>query len=65
MKKLKLNLDQIQVLSFTVETAEGGTGTVKAFEPNTDVGCGHGTRDFDSCTCQYCPIMPISYYNDC
>jgi hypothetical protein len=36
MKKLKLDLAQIQVLSFTVETVQG-TGTVNA----------HGTEDFD------------------
>lgn len=31
MKKLKLDLDQVQVTSFPVETAETGGGTVNAF----------------------------------
>ena len=31
MKKLKLDLDQIQVSSFAVETTESGSGTVNGF----------------------------------
>lgn len=63
MKKLRLDLDQIRVLSFTVETTERGGGTVEALSPDTDVGCGHGTND--SCTCRFCLPMPISWDNNC
>jgi hypothetical protein len=63
MRKLKLDLDEIQVLSFTVEMPEGSGGTVEARSPDTDVGCGHGTND--SCTCRFCLPMPISYDLNC
>jgi hypothetical protein len=41
MKKLKLDLDQVQVTSFPVETAENGGGTVNGFG-----------YTLDSCSCE-------------
>ena len=40
MKKLKLDLDHVQVISFTVEMTRGDGGTVNGFSPDTEVGCG-------------------------
>jgi hypothetical protein len=40
MKKLKLDLDQLQVVSFTMET-KGSRGTVNGLDSaDTDIGCG-------------------------
>lgn len=67
MKKLKLDLDQVQVVSFTVETGGRSVGTVNGFAPDTEIGCGGGGSldSCDSCHPRDCPIMPISYDNNC
>ncbi|HET7461165.1 MAG TPA: hypothetical protein VFJ82_07945 [Longimicrobium sp.] len=39
MKKLELNLDQVQVVSFAVETAGRNGGTVNGFARDTDRSC--------------------------
>lgn len=58
MKKLKLNVDELAVASFDVNTGESGRGTVMAHKPPTptyghtcDEWCYH-TRDGDY-TCMY------------
>ncbi|HEY0020279.1 MAG TPA: hypothetical protein VGC13_28540 [Longimicrobium sp.] len=53
MKKLKLDLDQIQVVSFAAETTEGSAGTINGFSPDTAVGCGGGTDDAAG-SCRFC-----------
>jgi hypothetical protein len=66
MKKLKLDLDQIQVFSFQVETPGSSSGTVKAFSADSDIGCSaigcishHCTGD--SCGSD-CPREHITYF---
>lgn len=64
MKKLKLDLDRIQVESFKVEAAEHGKGTVQAHSADPRFHCG-SNDSCDSCWPNYCPPMPISYDNEC
>jgi hypothetical protein len=65
MKKLKLDLDQIQVFSFKVETPRSSSGTVNSFYADTDIGCGTwdcSNNDLNSCgSCHPhdCPVEPI------
>ncbi|HEU4559610.1 MAG TPA: hypothetical protein VFS20_17290 [Longimicrobium sp.] len=58
MKKLKLDLAEIQVFSFTVGTAKGG-GTVNAHNPDpftTDYNdVVHGTTTLNASHCASCP----------
>ena len=65
MKKLKLDLDQIQVVSFTTETTKGG-GTVNGFSADTDIGCGGtgGNTDVGG-SCRYCLPELISPDTNC
>lgn len=63
MRKLKLDLDQIQVVSFTMETPKGSGGTVNGFAPDTQVGCGDGHTD-GGWSCRYCLPEPISENNN-
>jgi hypothetical protein len=67
VKKLKLDLAEIQVSSFTVEAAKGG-GTVNAHNPepgfttdfNTDGMYGTTTlKNTDCISCPYCVDEPI------
>lgn len=70
MKKLKLNLDQINVHSFDVAGTKGRGGTVHAhtYTYETDVGC-EPTGLQDSCySCPApprCAPMPISWDHNC
>jgi hypothetical protein len=67
MKKLKLDLDQIQVSSFTVETENGRAGTVRAASITDNPDCGP-TQMWDSCySCwpQRCAPQPISWDFNC
>lgn len=60
MKKLKLQLEKIEVYSFAVETQETGGGTVKGYSTSLYAQC--GTNVLDSCTScfpQDCPRMPL------
>ena len=61
MKKLKLDLDQIQVASFAVETTKDSRGTVNGFEPDTDIGCGGGGGTDSGGSCRICLPMPDTY----
>jgi hypothetical protein len=66
MKKLKLDLDQIQVVSFRVKMSGGSSGTVNAFSVNSAIGCGTWdcTNDLNSCgSCHPhdCPVEPITW----
>jgi hypothetical protein len=68
MKKLKLNLDQVQVVSFAVEAEGRSGGTVNGFAPDTQVGCGGGSNPLDSCESCFphdCPREPISWNTTC
>jgi hypothetical protein len=66
MKKLKLDLDQVQVVSFTVETVGRSGGTVNGFGPDTDIGCGGGSGDScESCFPHRCDDMPDSAHSPC
>lgn len=64
MKKLKLDLDQIQVVSFAAETAGRDRGTVNALsygDPTPVFACGESGRESCySCFPHYCPRMPAS-----
>ncbi|MBB4637863.1 hypothetical protein [Longimicrobium terrae] len=63
MKKLKLDLDQIRVSSFTVRDEKGPTGTVHANGASADPACGP-SQIWDSCySCwpQHCNPQPISW----
>jgi len=62
MKKLKLDLDQIQVASFTMETAKGSAGTVDGFESDTDLGCGGGNT---GASCRFCVPDPFTEGSTC
>lgn len=64
MKKLKLDLDQVQVVSFTMETTKGSGGTVNGFAPDTVVGCGDGQTD-GGASCNYCQPEPLSADFNC
>ncbi|HEU4559611.1 MAG TPA: hypothetical protein VFS20_17295 [Longimicrobium sp.] len=59
MKKLKLDLAEIQVLSFTVDSAKGG-GTVNAHNPDpytTDYNdVVNGTTTLKNTDCNSCPF---------
>jgi len=62
MKKLKLDLDQLQVGSFATETTKGSVGTVNGFAPDTVVGCGGGGATNDSApSCRFCDPDTITY----
>jgi hypothetical protein len=63
MKKLKLDLDQVQVVSFTVETTQGNGGTVKGRSADTDIGCG-GTGGQTGWSCRYC-LPDDTYHTMC
>jgi hypothetical protein len=65
MKKLKLDLDQIQVVSFTMERTKGSRGTVNGFSPDTVVGCGGGGRTWYGPSCDICDPEPISVNSNC
>jgi len=69
MKKLKLDLDQIQVFSFAVETTESGSGTVNGFSTTFNTiyigGCAGTNDSCDSCFPHDCPVMPISWDTNC
>ena len=67
MKKLKLALDEVQVVSFEVETAGRSGGTVNGFAPDTQVGCGGGGTNYDdTCkSCRFCLPEPISWDTQC
>lgn len=66
MKKLKLDLNQIQVTSFTMEPAKGGGGTVNGFAPDTEVGCGGtGGQTDGGASCRFCLPEPISEDTNC
>jgi hypothetical protein len=59
MKKLKLDLDQIQVISFTAETMKSAGGTVNGFS-------GFTTSDQDTefgWSCRYCQIALTEFGN--
>ncbi len=63
MNKLKLDLDQIQVVSFAAETAERIRGTVNGLEgAETPVlACAESAAgSCYSCFPHYCPPMPAS-----
>jgi hypothetical protein len=58
MKKLKLDLDQVRVVSFTIETTQGSRGTVNGFAPDTVVGCGGtGGHTDGGDSCRICQIV--------
>lgn len=58
MKKLKLALDQIQVVSFTMDTTKGSGGTINGFESDTDIGCGGTGGHTDAGdSCRICQIV--------
>jgi hypothetical protein len=61
MKKLRLDLDQIQVTSFTVETTKDRSGTVNGFSPDTDIGCGGGGGTDFGDSCRICLPMPDTH----
>ncbi|HET7232587.1 MAG TPA: hypothetical protein VFJ16_21435 [Longimicrobium sp.] len=63
MKKLKLDLDRIQVVSFAVETTKDSAGTVNGFSPDTDIGCGGGFPTDDEGSCRFC--NPDSMWDIC
>lgn len=66
MKKLKLDLDQIHVVSFTIDTMKGSRGTVNGFAPDTQVGCGGtGGQTDGGASCRFCDPEPISADNNC
>jgi hypothetical protein len=61
MKKLKLNLDHVQVISFTVEMTRCSGRTVNGFSPDTEIGCGAAAdvTDFGP-SCLECEPEPMS-----
>jgi hypothetical protein len=59
MKKLRLDLDQIQVVSFTPRGEEQGGGTVNAAEADS-----HGLSCL-SCFPVYCPREPDTWTCGC
>ncbi|HEU4562770.1 MAG TPA: hypothetical protein VFS20_33380 [Longimicrobium sp.] len=64
MKKLKLDLDQVQVVSFTVESTQGNGGTVNGHSANTDLGCGGtGWQTQEGWSCRVC--LPDASNNTC
>jgi hypothetical protein len=66
MRKLKLDLDQIQVVSFTMATPKGSGGTVNGFAPDTEVGCGGTGGQTDAgWSCRYCLPEPVSEDTNC
>jgi hypothetical protein len=64
MKKLKLDLDQVQVVSFTVETTQGNGGTVRGHSADTDIECGGTWRTDRHWSCRYC-LPDDTYHTTC
>jgi hypothetical protein len=69
MKKLKLDLDQLQVSSFVADKEQGRMGTVNgaAIAITNNPNCGP-TQIWDSCySCypQHCQPQPISWDFNC
>lgn len=61
MKKLLLNLDKIQVVSFPVETMEQAKGTVNGFAATPVLACSESAGgSCESCFPHYCLPMPAS-----
>lgn len=71
MKKLKLELDQVQVISFSPDSMERERGTVNgASDTGTDqstiFACSESAGgSCDSCFPNYCPREPASARNPC
>lgn len=61
MKKLKLDLDQIHVSSFTVEKEKGRAGTVRAHSADPQCGPSQMWDSCYSCWPQHCAPQPISW----
>jgi len=55
MKKLKLDLDRIQVVSFQADKAERGRGTVAGFTGDPRLECAPPTQE--SCSPQECWVQ--------
>lgn len=67
MKKLKLDLDQIHVSSFSVREEKAFAGTIKGNSATADMDCGP-SQIWDSCySCwpQHCNPQPISWNSAC
>lgn len=75
MKKLKLDLDHIQVVSFAIQVSDAqGRGTVRGLSgmiwcgstADTDIGCGGTGGATDSGgSCRFCNPEPISADFNC
>jgi len=66
MKKLKLDVDQIEVVSLATEATRGNAGTVNGFAPDTVVGCGGtGSATDSGASCRFCNPEPISADYNC
>ncbi len=62
MKKLKLDLDRIQVESFAAEAAERVQGTVQAHSADPRFGC----ETAETCrSCRACEDEPTAWDHDC
>lgn len=61
MKKLKLDLDRIQVESFKVEAVKSDRGTVQAHSAVLS----NALDSCESCIPHDCWVDPISYETDC
>ena len=58
MKKLRLNVEEVQVVSFTLDEAQQSSGTVVARSVTDDFSCG-------SCFPRYCPREPDTWTCGC
>jgi len=58
MKKLRLNVEEVQVISFTMDEKQGAGGTVIARSVTGDFSCG-------SCFPVYCPREPDTWTCGC
>ena len=66
MKKLKLDVDQVRVVSFAVETAKGSGGTVNGFARDIAIGRGGRGAIIDTgASCLFCVPDPVSEGSAC
>ncbi|HET6764270.1 MAG TPA: hypothetical protein VFH27_11380 [Longimicrobiaceae bacterium] len=60
MKKLRLNVEDVQVVSFTLDPEQPADGTVAAHSVTDDLSCADG-----SCFPVRCPREPASWSCGC
>ncbi|HEX8242875.1 MAG TPA: hypothetical protein VF541_05255 [Longimicrobium sp.] len=59
MKKLRLNVEELEIEQFSTESPEGKQGTVRA-HVSDPTECGDSMNAYTA-PCRLCPDMPITF----